>query len=81
METRTINLRDLPEDIVKRAKLYATVRGITLKDFVVEAIEQALQRSTAELSSVALFVTSGAPLSERVRPLERKTKGRKRKGQ
>lgn len=40
METKTINLRDLPGDVVRKAKVCAALRGISLKNFVVEAIEK-----------------------------------------
>jgi len=33
MDTKTINLRDLPEELVRRAKACAALHGITLKDF------------------------------------------------
>lgn len=43
MDTKTINLRDLPVDLVRQAKAYAALRGMTLKDFVVHAISVAIQ--------------------------------------
>jgi hypothetical protein len=43
MDTKTINLRDLPEEFVRRAKAYAAMNGITLKDFVIKAVEKAMQ--------------------------------------
>jgi hypothetical protein len=42
MDTKTINLRDLPEDFVKRAKAQAALSGMTLKDFVINAVEKAM---------------------------------------
>lgn len=36
-----INLRDVDEELVRRAKMYAAGQGITLKAFVVAAIEAA----------------------------------------
>jgi len=42
MDTKTINLRDLPEDFVRRAKSHAALNGMTLKDFVIEAVEKAM---------------------------------------
>lgn len=53
MDTKTINLRDVPEDLVRRAKAYAALRGLSLKGFIVEAIEQAL--ATAEPMGMALL--------------------------
>ena len=44
METKTINLRDLPEDLVRRAKACAALHGMTLKDFVMDAISRAVER-------------------------------------
>lgn len=44
MDTKTINLRDLPEDLVRRAKACAALHGMTLKEFVIKALESATQR-------------------------------------
>jgi hypothetical protein len=54
METKTINLRDVPEDLVRRAKTYAAWRGLSLKDFILDAMRQALE--TSEMGAVSLFV-------------------------
>jgi hypothetical protein len=43
MDTKTINLRDLPEEFVRRAKVQAAMGGMTLKDFVIKAVEKAIQ--------------------------------------
>jgi hypothetical protein len=43
MDTKTINLRDLPEELVRRAKVCAVLRGMTLKDFVAMAITKAVE--------------------------------------
>jgi len=43
MDTKTINLRDLPEEFVRRAKAHAAMNGITLKDFVIASVEKAMQ--------------------------------------
>jgi predicted DNA-binding protein len=43
METKTINLRDLPDEFVRRAKAHAALSGVTLKDFVIAAVEKAMQ--------------------------------------
>ena len=66
MDTKTINLRDLPEDIVRRAKACAALHGITLKDFVVQAITKATE---------ADIPATGMPLAAFTSP---KTKSRKR---
>lgn len=56
MDTKTINLRDLPEDVVRRAKACAALYGMTLKDFVVYAIKKAIEQDipTASLPLAAL---------------------------
>jgi len=41
---KTINLRDLPEELVLRAKACAAIHGLTLKSFVVQAIETAVEQ-------------------------------------
>lgn len=43
MDTKTINLRDLPEELVRRAKACAALHGMTLRDFVLRAISKAVQ--------------------------------------
>ena len=44
MEKKTVNLRDLPEELVRRAKACAALHGITLKNFVVNALIEATER-------------------------------------
>jgi len=44
MDTKTINLRDLPEELVRRAKACAALHGMTLKDFVTLAITKATEQ-------------------------------------
>jgi hypothetical protein len=41
--TTTINLREFPVELARRAKAHAALRGITLKQVVVEALEQFLK--------------------------------------
>jgi len=48
MGNKALNLRDLPEDFVKRAKAQAALSGMTLKDFVIEAVEKAMKSSGHE---------------------------------
>jgi uncharacterized protein (DUF1778 family) len=43
MDTKTVNLRDLPEELVRRAKACAALHGMTLKDFVISAIAKATE--------------------------------------
>jgi len=60
METKTINLRDVPEDLVRRAKAYAALRGLSLKDFILSAIQQALESAGPALaSSISFFARAG----------------------
>lgn len=53
METRTVNLRDLPEELVRRAKACAALHGMTLKDFMVQAVERAVQQDIPARSVVS----------------------------
>ncbi len=41
MDTKTINLRDIPGELVRRAKVCAALNGLTLRDFVIRAISKA----------------------------------------
>lgn len=56
METKTINLRDLPEDVVRKAKVCAALRGISLKNFVVEAIEKLVEDVGRKAGPSAAFL-------------------------
>jgi hypothetical protein len=55
MQTKTINLRDVPEDLVRRAKAYAALRGLSLKDFVLDAVRRALDEASPGFAPMALF--------------------------
>jgi hypothetical protein len=57
METKAINLRDLPEELVRRAKACAALHGLTLKDFVVKALESATQKDIPAHSAAFLMTT------------------------
>jgi uncharacterized protein (DUF1778 family) len=58
MDTKTVNLRDLPEEIVRRAKACAALHGMTLRDFVVQAIVKATEADIpAQGLSLAAFTT------------------------
>ena len=59
METKTINLRDLPEELVRRAKACAALHGMTLRDFVIQAISHAVEADipAAPLSMAAFAKT------------------------
>jgi hypothetical protein len=41
---------EIPDDIHRRAKAAAALRGQTLKDFVTEAIEAAVDKSEREIN-------------------------------
>jgi hypothetical protein len=58
METKTINLRDLPEELVRRAKACAALHGMTLKDFVIKALESATQKDIPATVAASLMGTS-----------------------
>lgn len=63
MDTKTINLRDLPEELVRRAKVCAVLHGMTLKDFVIHAISKAIEQDipvTSALQLAAFTTTSKA---------------------
>jgi hypothetical protein len=61
MATKTINLRGLPQDLVRRAKACAALHGMTLKDFVIQAVAKATERDFPAMPSVAAL--SGSPRS------------------
>jgi hypothetical protein len=42
-KAKALNLRDLPADFLRRAKSHAALSGLTLKDFVIQAVEKAMQ--------------------------------------
>jgi hypothetical protein len=56
MERKTVNLRDLPEDFVRRAKAYAALSGLSLKDFFMESVETAMQNEIRPSSAGSLLV-------------------------
>jgi hypothetical protein len=60
MDTKTVNLRDLPEDLVRRAKAYAALSGMTLKDFFVKAVETAMQQDIQPSPQNAGFIVTKA---------------------
>jgi predicted HicB family RNase H-like nuclease len=39
-----MNLRDMPDDLHRRAKAAAAMEGITLKELVIKALEQYLKK-------------------------------------
>jgi hypothetical protein len=46
--TQTVYMKDVPEELVRRAKIAAVSKGKTLKQFILEAIEKALQNGGAK---------------------------------
>jgi hypothetical protein len=59
MERKTINLRDLPEDFVRRAKAYAALSGLSLKDFFMLSVESAMEKDIQPKMAGSLFVKTG----------------------
>lgn len=55
MGTKTINLRDVPEELVRRAKMFAALRGQTLKGFILESVQKALDQADTSMASSVLF--------------------------
>ena len=58
METKTVNLRDVPAELVMRAKMFAALRGQTLKGFILESVQKALDQADIAMASTVLFGTS-----------------------
>ena len=44
LETKPVTVRDVPDNLLRRAKSAAALAGVTLKDFVVKAIQSYLER-------------------------------------
>lgn len=51
---KTINLRDLPDELVRKAKACAALHGMTLKDFVMQAIEKATEEDLPFMATSSL---------------------------
>jgi hypothetical protein len=68
MSTKTVNLRNLPEEVVRKAKACAALHGITLKDFFIKAVQEAVE------NDIPTLPFSGALLGEKKtrRALKRK---------
>lgn len=58
MDTKTINLRDLPEELVRRAKACAALHGMTLRDFALRAIEKATEEDLPFSASMPIAATT-----------------------
>jgi hypothetical protein len=44
METKVINLRGLPAELVRRVKAAAALHGLTLKKYVAQSLEAAVRK-------------------------------------
>jgi hypothetical protein len=70
MTTTTVNLRSLPVDFVRRAKAFAALSGLTLKDFFIQAVEREMQREIP-ISATPGALLSIAALKKRMRAARR----------
>ena len=76
MDTKTLNLRDMPEDLVRQAKACAALRGVSLKQFMIEALQKLVAEAGSNMaSSVAFFVRNEAVREPKTKQMKR---GRKR---
>jgi predicted HicB family RNase H-like nuclease len=41
---KVLNIRNVPDDLIRRAKSAAALQGVTLRDWVLKAIEQKLKK-------------------------------------
>jgi predicted HicB family RNase H-like nuclease len=46
METRILNIRNVPEELARRAKAAASLRGISFQEFVIEALRAAVEKDS-----------------------------------
>jgi len=69
--SKTVNLRDLPDDLVRKAKSCAALRGVTLKDFVLNAIQREMDAD--------VFASLSLPLAMSMTQTEKKSRGAKKK--
>jgi hypothetical protein len=58
---KTLNLRDLPDDLVRKAKSCAALRGVTLKDFVLAAIQRETESDALVAFSMPLAMSLTQP--------------------
>jgi predicted HicB family RNase H-like nuclease len=42
---KVLNLRNVPEDLIRRAKAAAAMQGITLKDWMLKAMQEKLKKT------------------------------------
>jgi predicted transcriptional regulator len=62
---------EIPDDLIKRTKAAAAMRGESLKEFVMEALQEHLERQTAGVSSQRGWLSVfGQAQPEEVEPVE-----------
>jgi predicted HicB family RNase H-like nuclease len=44
-EDGSLNIRGIPSDLIRRAKFAAALQGVTLREWVLKAIEERLKKS------------------------------------
>jgi predicted HicB family RNase H-like nuclease len=44
-DNKSLNLRAVPADLIRRAKSAAALQGVTLREWVLKAIEEKLRKS------------------------------------
>ena len=76
MDTRTVNLRDLPEELVRKAKACAALHGMTLRDFVMRAIERATEDDLPAFQ--AMLPMTATAISVEKKPRNKRQKSDKR---
>ena len=59
MDTKTVNLRDVPEELVRQAKACAALRGISLKSFIIEALQKLVAETGQSIASSTAFFVGG----------------------
>jgi hypothetical protein len=67
MPTKTINLRDLPDDLVRMAKACAALHGMTLKGFVVKVVSDAIQNDIPAMPGALASLASPGRVKRRRR--------------
>lgn len=73
--TQVLNLKGMDKEFVRRAKLAARFRGLTLKAFVVQSVERQIRETPAEaLENLRVFQKSLESNGGQARPAPRKRK-------
>jgi hypothetical protein len=63
MDTKTVNLRDVPEELVRKAKAYAALRGMSLKDFFIRAVQREIEMTAPP--AMSFFVSADGNTKKR----------------